>query len=304
MQTVYDTVIIGGGPAGCTAALYAVRAGLHTLLLEKLCAGGQMTLTTSIENYPGFEEGIDGFRLGEKMRLTAERFGAQTLLTEVRSLELDGARKCVCTDDGRFSAKTVIFATGTTLRTLGLVGEATLTGRGVHYCAACDGRQYRGKRVVVVGGGNSAVTDALTLARLCEKVTLVHRRDRLRAAKVYRDALPENVEFWGDHRVTALHGQERLRGVCVQNIRSGQTREVECDAVFVAIGREPATALVQGQLSLDAAGYVIADETTRTGLGGVFAAGDVRTKPLRQIVTATADGAAAAHAAEEYLFSE
>lgn len=305
MQTIYDMIVIGGGPAGYTAALYAVRAGFRTLVVEKLCAGGQMALTAEIDNYPGFERGIDGFRLGERMRLTAERFGAETVLAEAQTVELAGRLKSICTDAGHFLAKTVVLATGTTVRTLGLVGEKALTGRGVHYCAACDGRLYRGKHVAVVGGGNSAVADALTLSRLCEKVTVIHRRDRLRATKVSRDALlnAENVEFRWNSRVTALCGQERLQSIRVQNDRSAQADEIHCDGIFVAVGREPASEPVQGQLSLDAQGYIIADETTRTGLGGVFAAGDVRTKALRQVVTAVADGATAAHFAEEYLIS-
>lgn len=303
MEHIYDVIIIGGGPGGYTAALYGARAGLDTILFEKLSAGGQMAQTEQIDNYPGFEDGIDGFSLGEKMRRGAERFGAQTRLTEVLSADLVSDVKSVCTSDGTFYGRTVILSTGASPRELGIAGEKEFTGRGVHYCAACDGMFYRGKTVIVVGGGNTAAADALLLARVAKKVIVVHRRDTLRASKVYHKSMmeAENIEFIWNSTVTELLYGDRLSGVKVKNVRSGEEAEIAADGVFVAIGRKPVTELVRDQLELDPAGYIKADESTRTSLPGVFAVGDVRTKALRQIVTAAADGAVAVHYAEEYL---
>ena len=303
MERIYDMIIIGGGPGGYTAALYAARAGLDTLVLEKLSAGGQMALTDKIDNYPGFEEGIDGFMLGEKMRLGAERFGAATELAEVQRVELEGAVKKIVTSEGTFYGRTVVLSTGAVPRELGVEGEKALVSRGVHYCAACDGMFYRGKTVVVVGGGNTAAADALLLSRVAKKVMVVHRRDTLRATKLYHQPLLDapNVEFYWDSQVSELLRDGRLTGVKVKNVRSGEETVVECDGVFVSVGRAPATDLVKDQLTLDGGGYVVADESTRTNIGGVFAVGDVRTKALRQVVTAVADGAMAVHYAEEYL---
>ena len=303
MEHIYDTVIVGGGPGGYTAALYAARAGLDTVLVEKLSAGGQMALTTEIDNYPGFEEGVDGYELGEKMRMGAERFGAKTLLAEVRGLQLQERVKEVQTSDGSVYGKTVILASGANPRTLGIGGEDALVGKGLHYCAHCDGMFYRGKTVVVVGGGNSAAADALLLSRICKKVILVHRRDTLRATKIYHAPLmaAENVEFYWNSEAADWIKEDRINGVKLKNTLTGEETEVSCDGVFVSVGRAPATEFVKGQLVLDEAGYIVADETTKTSLPGVYAVGDVRTKPLRQIVTATADGAVAAHFAEQYL---
>lgn len=302
---IYDVIIIGGGPGGYTAALYSTRAGLDTLLLEKMAAGGQMALTAEIDNYPGFDEGIDGYSLGEKMRAGAERFGARTEMTEVQALELETEIKTVRTSEGEYYGRSVILSTGAAPRELGIAGENELIGRGVHYCAACDGMFYRGKTVVVVGGGNTAAEDAVLLSRVCEKVILVHRRDKLRATKVYHEPLKKapNVEFVWNSTVTELLREDGLTGIKVKNVQTGEETEIACDGVFVSIGRKPATELVKGQLELDEGGYVIADETTRTNLPGVFAAGDLRTKALRQIVTAASDGAVAAYYAEEYLNS-
>ena len=303
MAKIYDMVIIGGGPAGYTAALYAARAGLSVIVLEKLSAGGQMALTHQIDNYPGFEEGIDGFELADKMQRQAERFGAESELAEVTGLRLDSKIKEIITSEGSFFGKTVVLSTGANPRELGLPNEKTLVGRGVNYCAACDGMFYRNKTVVVVGGGNSAAADALLLSRIAKKVILVHRRDTLRATKVYHEPLMKapNVEFRWNSTVSELLQSGKLSGIKLRDVISGEESAVECDGLFVSVGRSPATALVREMLELDPAGYVVADESTRTSIPGVFAVGDVRTKALRQVVTAVADGAMAVHYAEEYL---
>ena len=303
MEHIYDTVIIGGGPAGYTAALYCARAGLDTVVLEKLSAGGQMALTMQIDNYPGYEDGVDGFTLGEKMQAGAERFGAKTELAEVFGADLTGTVKTIETSEGPIAAKTVIIATGAVPRELGIEGEKELVGRGVNYCAACDGMFYKGKTVVVVGGGNTAAADITMLSRICKKVIVVHRRDTLRATKIYHDQLlkAENVEFCWDSVVKEFCASDKLTGVEVHNLKTGEDTVVDCDGVFISIGRQPDTSLWGETLETDSAGYIIADETTRTNLPGVFAVGDVRTKVMRQVVTAVADGAVASHFVEEYL---
>ena len=302
MEHIYDMIVIGGGPAGYTAAMYASRAGLDTLVLERMSAGGQMGLTDIIDNYPGFEEGVDGLTLGMKMQAGAERFGAKTKYAEVRSVSLEGSVKRITAARGEFLARTVVIATGANPRTLGIEGEDALIGRGLHYCAHCDGRFYQGKTVIVVGGGNSAASDALYLSRLAEKVIVIHRRDTLRATKIYHAPLmqAENVEFLWDSAVTGFLVDGRVKGVRVKNLKSGEETEVTCDGVFVSIGRKPATEPFPC-LTLDESGYIVADESTKTNLDGGYAVGDVRTKILRQVVTAVSDGAVAVHHAEEYL---
>ena len=303
MKHVYDMVIIGGGPGGYSAALYAARAGLDVVVLERLSAGGQMALTHQVDNYPGFAEGIDGFTLGMQMQAGAERFGAQTEYAEVRSLDLRADPKRIETSEGIFLGKTVVYAAGAGPRKLGLPEEKSLAGKGVHYCAACDGMFYKGKTVAVIGGGNSAVADALILSRIAEKVILVHRRDQLRAEKIYHNALQEakNLEFRWNSTVSEILHADRLSGIRLKDVNSGEESVIDCDAVFVSIGRTPNTGLLKGQIGLDSHGYVAAGESCRTNIPGVFAVGDVRTKALRQIVTAAADGAVAVHYAEEYL---
>ena len=271
---VYDMIVVGGGPGGYTAALYAARAGLDTIVLEKLSAGGQMALTEQIDNYPGFEDGIDGFSLAEKMQKQAERFGARSEYAEVLRMDLTAVPKLVETSEGIFLGKTVVLATGANPRTLG-----------------------------VVGGGNSAAADALLLSRVAKKVILVHRRDTLRATKIYHEPLAqaENVEFRWNSVVSALLSGDRLTGVRLRDTVTGEESVVDCDGVFVSVGRQPATALAVGQLALDGGGYIVAGETTETSIPGVYAVGDVRMKPLRQVVTAVADGAVAVHMAEKYI---
>jgi len=302
-ERIFDMIIIGGGPGGYTAALYAARAGMKVVVLEKLSAGGQMALTHQIDNYPGFEEGIDGFTLAEKMQSQAERFGAETEYAEVTKLDLHADPKVVETTEGTFRGKTVVIATGANPRQLDVPGEQELVNRGVAYCAACDGMFYKGKTVVVVGGGNSAAADALLLSRIAKKVIVVHRRDTLRATKIYHEPLmkAENVEFRWNSQVTELIHDDRLTGVKLRHVLTGEETTLPCDGLFVSVGRKPATNLVDGLLALDGSGYIIAGETTETSVPGVYAVGDVRTKLLRQVVTAVADGAMAVHMAEEYL---
>lgn len=302
-KIIYDVIIVGGGPGGYTAALYATRAGLRTLILEKMAVGGQMAATSVIENYPGFDEGIDGFSLGEKMKAGAEKFGAETVFAEVVGSLLEGNVKEIQTTEGTFYSKTVIIATGASPRKLGLEEEDKLVGRGVGYCAVCDGMFYRGKDVVVVGGGNSAIEDAIYLSRICNKVRLVHRRDTFRASKIYQDELfkTENIELILDSEVKEILYEEKVNGVRVVNNKTGVDSIIATDGVFISIGRQPISDIWKGQVDMDEAGYIVADETTKTNIPGVYAVGDVRTKALRQVVTATADGAVAAHYVEEYI---
>ena len=300
---VFDMAIIGGGPGGYTAALYAARAGMDAVVLERLSAGGQMALTHQIDNYPGFPDGVGGFELGELMKNQAERFGAKSVSADVQKVDLKANPKVIETSEGTFFSKTVVIATGANPRELGLENEKALTGLGVAYCAACDGMLYKGKNVAVIGGGNSAAADALLLSRICEKVILVHRRDQLRATKVYHEPLmkAENVEFKWNSVVTKLISDKTLTGIRIKDTKTGNETEIPVDGVFVSIGRKPATELFKDQIALDENGYIIAGETTETNLPGVYAVGDVREKLLRQVVTAVSDGAVAIHMAEEYL---
>lgn len=298
-----DVIVIGGGPGGYCAALYAARANLSTMIIEKFAPGGQMATTDIVENYPGFVDGINGFELGMQMKKGAERFGVKTKLAEVKRVELDKNPKLIHTAKETFEAKTVILALGAFPRELGLPNEAMLRGRGVSYCATCDGMFYRDKTVVIVGGGNTAVADAIFLAKICKKVYLVHRRDELRASKTYMESLEktENIEFLWSSEVSEILADEFVTGVKVKSRKDDSVRMVACDGIFVAIGNVPNTELIKGQVELDEAGYVPADETTRTNIPGVFAVGDMRSKPLRQIVTAVADGAVASKYAEEFV---
>lgn len=305
MSQIYDVTIIGGGPGGYTAALYCARSNYSTAVIEKLSPGGQMATTGQVDNYPGFVDGVDGFELGEMMQKCAERFGAVTIFDEVTEVHLEENPKRIITTSGEILSSTVIVATGAFPKELGLAEELKLRGRGVAYCAACDGMAYKDRTVVVVGGGNSAVTDALYLAKLCKKVYLIHRRDSLRASKLYLSLLKDSgVEFVWNSKVTEIVHDKQVTGVRILNLINNENSEIECEGVFVAIGRVPDTKLFQDQLKLDERGYIIADETTQTNIPGVFAVGDVRTKPLRQIVTAAADGAVASHFVEEYLMRQ
>ena len=303
---IYDMIIVGGGPGGYTSALYAARAGFNVLVLEKFSAGGQMALTHQIDNYPGFEDGIDGFSLADKMKKQAERFGARSENAEVIKVNLTVNPKEIETAKGTFLSKTVVLASGANPRELGVDKETELIGRGVAYCASCDGMFYRGKTVVVVGGGNTAAADAILLSRIAKKVIIVHRRDTLKATRIYHEPLmnAENMEFKWDSTVTELLYEDKITGVKIKNVKTGEESIIDCDGVFVSVGRKPATDFLGSQLDLDENGYIIADETTKTSIPGVYAVGDIRTKQLRQVVTAVSDGAMAVHSAEEYLAEE
>lgn len=303
MEHIYDMIIIGGGPAGYTAALYASRAGLDVILIERMSAGGQMALTGDIDNYPGFDEGIDGFTLGMKMQQGAEKFGAKTEYSEVIAVDFSEKIKKLETSNGSYYGKTVVISTGANPRELGLSGEQDLIGKGIHYCAHCDGRFYKDKTVIVVGGGNSAAADALYLSRLAKKVFVVHRRDNLRATKIYHEPLmkSENVKFIWNSVISEFNANEKIIGAKLKNTITSDINDIQCDGIFISIGRKPATDFLKNKIELDENGYISADESTRTNIPGVYAVGDVRSKTLRQIVTAVSDGAVAVHFAEEYL---
>ena len=295
-----DVAVVGGGPAGYTAALYAARAGFSVVVFEGGVPGGQMVTTDRIENVPGIAQ-IDGVSLALAMQENAQKAGAETRYETVTSMELGTEIKTLVTSAGSFTARAVILAMGAAPRKLGLENEEKLTGRGVSYCATCDGMFFKGKTVAVIGGGDSAAADALVLSNVCEKVYLVHRRDRLRAGKAYEKPLMEreNIEFVYNAAVERLLGEDSVEGLEI--LQNGTRRVLPVRGVFAAIGRVPRTDSVRGILPLDEQGYLIAGEDTKTPIPGVFAAGDVRKKPLRQIVTAAADGAVAAQAAERYL---
>lgn len=300
-EELWDVAVVGAGPAGCTAALYCARAGLKTVVLEGAAPGGQMAATGRIENYPGFPNGISGAQLFAQMRQGAAQFGAAFQPGVARAAALTGAQKHLATKQGAIAARSVILAMGAAPRTLGLPEEQALRGSGVSYCATCDGVFYRDKTVAVIGGGDAAAAEALHLSPLCHAVYLIHRRDRLRAHRHYRDRLAkaENVRFVWNAQVTGIEAEHgAVTGV--ELTAAGAPRTIACDGVFVAIGRAPQTELVADQLPRDAAGYLLTDGV-KTHLPGVFAAGDLRAGALRQIVAACADGARAALLAAERL---
>ena len=305
-KKIIDVAIIGSGVGGMTAALYASRAGLDAVVFESMGAGGQLANIQTIDNYPGFPEGVGGFDLAWACKQQAERFGARTITERVVRADLLAEPKVLTTDAGEYEARTVIIATGARNRKMGLKGEDELHGRGVSYCATCDGGFFRGKRVVVYGGGDVAVEDALYLSRICEQVTVVFRKDKLEATAVLVDALnaAENVDFKLRTRIVGLGQTDgKLSSVSLKDLNSGETEEVETAAVFVAIGNVPNSDLFSGQIELDGE-YIVAGEECETNVAGVYAVGDVRTKKLRQVVTAAADGAVAAENAAAYLATQ
>jgi len=300
---MHDVIIIGGGPAGYTAALYSARAGLDTLVLEKLAPGGQMATTLSMENYPGFEEPISGPDLALRMENQARKFGAVVEYDTVTEVIPDNGLKTVKTLKNTYRCKAVILCMGAAPRKLGIPKEDLLRGSGVSYCAVCDGALFKGKPVAVVGGGDTAAENALYLSRFCPKVWLIHRRDRLRASKVLQKELfsNKNIEFIWNAVVEELRGQSSLEGITVRDLKTGITRVLDAEGLFISIGVTPSTSLVQGKVAIDDGGYIITDEGMRTSVPGVFAAGDIRSKVLRQVITAASDGAVAAHSAEQYI---
>ena len=305
-QEVYDLAIIGAGPAGLTAALYAARAGLSTALFERLSPGGQCAQTEHLENYPGYTRSTSGFELSMDMYDQALSFGAKAIMEDVTSVDFSAEPNKLVTPFNTYFARTVIVATGAVASQLGLPHEDELRGRGVSYCATCDGNFYRDKDVVVVvGGGNTAAADVIYLSRICRKVYLVHRRDKLRATAIYHERLRElgNVEFcWDSVAEEFITGESgRVTGLKLRNVKTDDERVLAASAVFIAIGMRPYTAFLEGDLETDGGGYIVADAMGRTPMPGVFAAGDVRTKELRQVVTAVADGANCAQSASEFL---
>lgn len=303
---IYDVAIIGGGPAGLAAGLYAARAGRSALLIEEMTAGGQITKTHNVENYPGFDEGIDGFSLAAKMEQQAARFGLETKYATVQELSLSRPVKRIGCGKKEFFARTVILAMGAEPRLLGVPGEVEQMGTGVSYCATCDGAFFRGMPVAVVGGGDTAISDALYLAHFAERVYVVHRREALRAAHVLQDAAKQEkrIEFVLDSLPEEILGGDAVEGLRVKNKKTGEAHTLAVKGVFVAVGTTPRSALVREQLPCDANGYIVTDAHMRTAIPGVYAAGDVRVTPLRQVITAAADGAVAATAAVEYLMEQ
>ncbi len=304
IKDYYDIVVIGGGPAGMGAALYAGRAGLSCLVIESNITGGQMNETDVIENYPGFEE-IQGSVLAEKMKRHAEKFGAEFHTASVVDVDFTGQVKRIFTDDGVvITSEVVVIATGASHRKLHVPGEEEFSGKGVSYCATCDGHFFKGKTVALVGGGDTAITEALYLSNLTKKVLVIHRRDKLRAVKSLQDRAfaKENIEFLWNTIVKSIEGSEKVERLVLENKKSGETFELEIDGIFIAIGIVPNSELFRGKVNLDSQGYIITDENMETNVRGVYAVGDVRAKRLRQVITAVAEGATAvSHAAETYF---
>jgi thioredoxin reductase (NADPH) len=308
MREAYDVVIVGAGPAGLTAGIYTGRAGLSVAILERQYPGGQAFVTERIENYPAFPDGISGYELAERMKNQAEAFGAELAIdTEVLRIEDDsvsGHKLVQAAAGSRVTALAVIIATGARYRKLGVPGEDRFLGKGVSSCATCDGALYRNRHVVVVGGGDTAVQEALFLTRFVSKLTLVHRRDRLRADKVLQDRifkLAPKVEFRWESVLTAISGREAVESVSIKNVQTGATDVVNCDGVFIFIGFVPNSEFVRGYVQTDDTGYIIAAENMATSVPGVFACGDVRKSALRQIVSACGEGAVAAVAAQHHI---
>ncbi len=307
-NNMYDVIIIGGGPAGLSAALYTLRYGLKTLIIEELYLGGQIVNIHEIENYPGVSRQISGFELTSEMEAQAKRYGAEIIRATVTGITT-GSVKTVQTTEGSHECEAVILATGQKPKELGLTGEKELRGRGVSYCATCDGMFFRGKDVAVVGGGDTAVTEAAFLSNFCKKVYLIHRRDTFRAAKAEIDKISQkpNVELVVNSSVTKLLHEDVLTGLEVST-KSGDSSEasvstISVSAIFIAVGAIPNTKAFEGIITLDESGYILTDEHTHTNVEGIFAAGDIRQKPLRQIVTAASDGAVAAHSALKHITS-
>lgn len=300
---MYDLIIIGGGPAGLTAGLYTARARLNVVVLERLAPGGQVLTTDWVENYPGFPDGISGFELVEKMKTQAENFGLPIQLEEVLEMELSPEKKVVVTNKGKFETKTLILATGATPRKLGIEGEELLTGKGVSYCATCDGPFYRDQEVVVVGGGDTALEEAIFLTRFASKIYLAHRRDKLRAIKLLQDRAmaQEKIEFIWDTIPVKILGENGVEGVELKNVKTEKVVRKDAQGIFIFIGTQPNSELIKGTVNQDETGFILTNENMETSVAGVFAAGDIRSKPWRQISTAVGEGATASFFVERYL---
>ena len=300
---MHDIVIIGGGPAGLTAGLYTARARLKVLLLERLAPGGQVLNTDWVENYPGFPDGISGFELVERMKTQAENFDLPIQLEEVMGLKFSPDKKTVITNKGQLEAKALIIATGATPKKLGIEGEDLLTGKGVSYCATCDGPFYKDQEVVVIGGGDTALEEAIFLTRFASRIHVAHRRDELRAVKLLQDRAmaQEKIKFIWDTIPLKILGDNGVEGIELKNVKTGEISRKEAQGVFIFIGTEPNAELIDGIVKQDEGGFVITDEKMETSVPGVFAAGDIRSKPWRQISTAVGEGAAASFYAEKYL---
>jgi len=299
----HDIVIIGGGPAGLTAGLYAARSRLDVLLLEKLMPGGQAVTTSLVENYPGFEEGISGPDLMTRMDQQARKFGLDVEIAQVERVALDGGRKRIFADDKEYSVRALIVASGAQPRLLGVPGEKELKGRGVSYCATCDGAFFREKRVAVVGGGDSAVEEAIYLTKFADKVFIIHRRDQLRAAKLVQERALQHdkIEVLWDTIVTQINGEQLVQSMNIKNVKTGQKDQLDVAGVFMYVGVTPNSDFFNFPIDRDAGGFLITDQNMQTSVEGVYAAGDVRSKTLRQIVNATGEGAMAAFSAEKFL---
>ena len=302
METkVFDYIIIGAGPAGLSSAQYAARSGLKTVVLEGAGGGGQVAQIFELENYPGVFPAVNGYDFVETMRKQALAFGAQIEQVQVSSIDKKGKDFIIQTKDTVYSAPALCMATGAVHKNLDVPGEAELTGRGVSYCATCDGPFFRNKKIVVIGGGDSAVSEAIYLSTLSDDVTIVHRRDQFRAQKAIVDKMLEaGVKPLYDSVVKKINGDAKVTGITLENVKTGQESQLECDAVFIFAGMAPQTDLVD-MIKKDLSGYIITDENMQTSIPGLFAAGDVRSKPFRQIVTAASDGAIAANTAKEYI---
>jgi len=299
----YQVVIIGGGPAGLTAGLYCARSRLNTLLVEKGIIGGQITNAERVENYPGFPQGISGIELGRLIHEQATGYGLETLLAEVTKVEPSPRHNLVSTTEGSFVAEAIIIASGSQFRKMGVPGEDKFVGRGISYCATCDGPLFKGKTVAVIGGGDSAITEALYLTKFASSVKVIHRRSQLRASKIFQErALAEpKIEFIWDTVVTGIEGEGVIRQLMLKNTKNAKMSTLEVAGVFVAIGSEPNSAQWRGLLALDEGGYIITNELMETKIAGIFAAGDVRHNSARQAITAAGDGATAAISAERFL---
>lgn len=302
---MYDVIIIGGGPAGLTAGLYNARARLNVLLLERLAPGGQVLTTDWVENYPGFPDGISGFELMDRMKTQAEKFGLKIQSDEVSKLELSDNRKAVLTPGGSLETKAIILCCGATWKRLGVEGEDHLMGKGVSFCATCDGPFYRNQEVAVIGGGDTAVEEAIFLTRFVSKIYLVHRRDKLRATRVLQERAmsQEKIEFIWNSIPMKILGEKGVEAIELRNVKTQAVVRKDVQGVFVFIGTLPNTDLVKGLIRLDENGFVVTDDNMQTSVPGVFAAGDIRSKLFRQISTAVGEGAAASYAVEKYLES-